>query len=204
MAGAANKLKIVVLLGSVREGRMGLRVAKFVQSQLMPKYDITLLDPEELDIPLPKKPLFYYEDRSEAPQVLLDTEAKLAEADAFLVVSAEYNHSIPPALTNLMDHFAPVMLPNSAYAYKPSGIVCYSRSIFGGMRAAMQLRVFLSALGTFSVNEIFSIPQVEKAIDEDGKPLNEHMVKGLSQVMTQLDWTARALKNHKEKFGLPQ
>lgn len=43
------------------------------------------------------------------------------DADAIIVVSAEYNHSIPPALSNLMDHF-----PGSSFALKPSGIMCYS------------------------------------------------------------------------------
>jgi len=57
----------------------------------------------------------------QAPDWLAAVNNKLKEADAVVVVSAEYNHSIPPALSNMLDHFPP-----ASYAFKPSGIVCYS------------------------------------------------------------------------------
>ncbi|KAL8591785.1 hypothetical protein ACOMHN_032327 [Nucella lapillus] len=200
---AAGGLKMAVLLGSVREGRLGLRVAKFVLDQLKTKYNVkaTLLDPEELDLPLMKKALHHYkpEERSQVPKQLLRCEEVLKEADAFIVLCAEYNHSIPPALSNMMDHFGP-----SLYSYKPSGIVCYSAGIYGGMRAAMQLRAFLSELGTLSVSNIFGIPEVYKALDQDGKPLSDHMEKGLSRMMTQLEWHAHAMKNHRDSVGIPK
>jgi len=50
--------------------------------------------------------------------------------------------------------------------------------IYGGMRAAMQLRAMTGELGCISVSNIFGIPEVHKAIDEDGKPLNSHMASG--------------------------
>nr|KAG5698912.1 hypothetical protein BaRGS_006806 [Batillaria attramentaria] len=99
----------------------------------------------------------------------------------------------------MMDHF-----PGSSYSYKPAGIVCYSPGIYGGMRAAMQLRAFLGELGTLSVSNIFGIPEVHKSIDENGKPLNDHMVSGLNRMITQLDWHANAMKNHRDKFGVPK
>lgn len=72
-------------------------------------------------LPLLKKPLFHYEDPVKAPQALIEADKRLKAADAFVVVSAEYNHCIPPALTNLMSHFG-----SKSYSYKPSGIVTYS------------------------------------------------------------------------------
>ena len=99
--------KVIIILQS-------LLVLYFFSFSLSP-------DPQELDLPLLKKPLHHYKDRTQAPKVLLDCEAKLKEADAFIVVTAEYNHSIPPALSNLLDHFG-----SSNYSYKPSGIICYS------------------------------------------------------------------------------
>ena len=76
--------------------------------------------------------------------------------------------------------------------------------IYGGMRCAMQLRAMTGELGCISVSNIFGIPQVNKAIDEDGKPLDDHMAKGLANLMKQLDWNAKAMKYMREKEGIPQ
>lgn len=75
---------------------------------------------------------------------------------------------------------------------------------YGGMRAAMQLRCFLSELGTLSVSNIFGIPEVHKALDENGKPLNDHMVSGAERLIAQLDWMSWAMKNHRDKNGVPK
>jgi NAD(P)H-dependent FMN reductase len=62
--------------------------------------------------------------------------ARIAEilkaADGFVIVSAEYNHSIPAALKNILDYF------QSEYLYKPSAIVTYSAGPFGGVRASIK------------------------------------------------------------------
>ena len=78
-------------------------------------------DPLEMQIPMLAKPLHHYRDRAEAPDWLRNADHKLFEADAVVVVSAEYNHSIPPALSSLLGHF-----PGSSFSFKPSGIVCHS------------------------------------------------------------------------------
>jgi len=79
-------------------------------------------DPVATAFPILKKsmPQMQYEG-VEAPDWLDSLNSRLKSADAVMVVSAEYNHSIPPALSNMLDHFPP-----ASYAYKPSGIVCYS------------------------------------------------------------------------------
>uniref|UniRef100_A0A0B7BN34 NADPH-dependent FMN reductase-like domain-containing protein n=2 Tax=Arion vulgaris TaxID=1028688 RepID=A0A0B7BN34_9EUPU len=199
MAGS-HKLRVVLFLGSTREGRFGLRVAKFMEKQLQLKnYHVDLFDPVVLKFPLLEKPIYHYQDKTQVPQWMLDCEEKVKQADAFVVVSAEYNHSIPPALSNMLDHFGAGL-----FECKPSGIVTYSYGIYGGVRAGVQLRSFLSELGALSVSNMFGIPEVHKALDENGKPLNDHMVKGAEKLIGQLDWMAKAMKNHKDKFGLPK
>jgi len=178
---------------------MGLRVAKFIVAQLEEaQHNVTLFDPQEMPAPLLQKPLHHYKDYKEAPKWLVEADLKLRAADAVVVVSAEYNHSIPPALSNLMDHF-----PLSSYAYKPSAIVCYSMGPFGGMRAAMSLRCMLGELGCISVSNIFGIPVVQNAIDPDGKPTNEYMVPGAKRLIAQLDWHAHAMATHRATAGVP-
>lgn len=196
---AEKALKTIVFLGSVREGRFGLRVAKFVKKQLEEaNHKVEIFDPAEMQFPILTKAIHHYSNNTAPPAWMVEANKKLLEADAVVVVSAEYNHAIPPALSNMMDHF-----PGSSYAFKPSGIVCYSMGPFGGMRAAMQLRCFLGELGCLSVSNIFGIPHVNKALDEDGQPTNEHMVPGAKRLIAQLDWHAHAMRNHRQKHGIP-
>ncbi|XP_071113671.1 quinone reductase-like [Haliotis cracherodii] len=199
MATTTQKLKVVLFLGSCREGRLGLRVARFMKNALeKSNHEVSVFDPVEMKFPLLERAFYHYKDKSEAPKWMCEAETKVREADAYVVVSAEYNHSIPPALSNMMDHFG-----GSCYSYKPSGIVCYSPGIYGGMRSAMQLRAFLGELGCLSVSNIFGIPEVHKSLDEEGIPQNDHMMKGANRLIAQLDWNAHAMRNHREAVGIP-
>ncbi|XP_014680187.1 PREDICTED: uncharacterized protein LOC106820158 [Priapulus caudatus] len=78
-------------------------------------------DPLEMKFPLLFKPLHFYRDKSEVPEWLRRANQQILDADCYVIVSAEYNHSIPPALSNMIDHF-----PGSSFSWKPAGIVCYS------------------------------------------------------------------------------
>ena len=68
-----------------------------------------------------KQALFMYQDPSKIPAFLQDAQKKVAAADGFIFVSAEYYNSIPPALSSMVDHFAPW-----DYLFKPSAIITYS------------------------------------------------------------------------------
>ena len=98
-------LNLIVLLGSVRSDRKGLRVARYVERQFTDRgHAVTLVDPQELQLPLLDR-MYQEYPKGSAPEVLERLASLYRAADAFVVVSAEYNHSIPPALSNLLDHF---------------------------------------------------------------------------------------------------
>ena len=127
-------LKIVVLVGSVRSDRRGIKAARFVERTLAARgHEVTLVDPVVLQLPLLDRMYKEY-PKGQAPEPLEALAVLYRAADAFVVVSGEYNHSIPPALSNLLDYFI------EEYLWRPSAIVCYSAGAFGGVRAAMQLR----------------------------------------------------------------
>ena len=165
-------------------------------------HDVCLLDPEVLDLPLLKKPLHFYQKRSDAPKVLQDTVKHIEAADAFLVITAEYNHSMPPALTNMMDHF-----PIPAYRWRPTGIVSYSAGGFAGVRAAMQVRCFMGELGSPTVGTLFPIPQIQKVLAEDGSLVDgenkERLNKNADKLITELTWYTEAIKKQRDSVGHP-
>src|ERR671927_444540 len=68
-----------------------------------------------------------------------------------------------PGLKNLLDHFL------EEYFWRPSAIVCYSAGAYGGVRAAMQLRMTLAELGMPSIPSLFPVPQVQDAFDASGR-----------------------------------
>ncbi len=94
-----------VILGSVRSDRQGRRAARFLVRSLEARgHEAPLVDPAELKLPLLDRMYKEY-PKGKAPEALERLAALYGRADAFVVVSAEYNHSIPPALSNTLDHF---------------------------------------------------------------------------------------------------
>ncbi len=181
-------LNIVVLLGSVRSDRKGLRVARYVERQFNERgHCVTLVDPQALQLPLLDRMYKEY-PKGSAPAELERLATLYRAADAFVIVSAEYNHSIPPALSNLLDHFL------EEYFWRPSAIVCYSAGAFGGVRAAMQLRAMLCELGMPSISSLFPVPRVEQAFSEAGDPSDSGADGRFARFAGELEWYAEALR----------
>jgi NAD(P)H-dependent FMN reductase len=181
-------LNIVVFYGSVRSARQGIKAARFIVSQCRERrHEVTLIDPLEYPLPLLDKMYKEYAP-NEAPEVLQSLARIIIPADAYIVVSGEYNHTVPPALSNLMDHFL------EEYFWKPSAIVCYSAGPFGGVRAAMTLRAMLAEMGMASIPSILPIPAVQDAFEDDGAPLDANYPRRATRFLTELEWYANAMQ----------
>ena len=154
-------LHIAILYGSVREARAGIRVVR------RRGHMTAVIDAAEQRLPLLDRMYKEYECGS-APIVLEAIGELYRKIDAFVIVSGEYNHGIPPALKNLLDHFL------EEYFFRPSAIVCYSAGQFGGVRAAMQLRMTLAELGMSSIPSLLPIPRVQDAFTPAGDPTDPH------------------------------
>ncbi|MDJ0949696.1 MAG: NADPH-dependent FMN reductase [Alphaproteobacteria bacterium] len=180
-------LNVTILYGSVRSGRQGIRAARFIDRQFQARGHRTDFV-DTLDYRLPLLDRMYKEYDGDAPEVLERLAEIYRASDGFVVVSGEYNHGIPPALKNLLDHFL------EEYFCRPSGIVCYSAGRFGGVRAAMQLRMTLAELGTPSIPTIFPVPNVQDAFAEDGTPTDPASERHVKGFLDEFEWYAGALK----------
>ena len=191
-----DKMVVPILLGSVRRDRQCERVARYIDAALTLRgHEPVLVDPLELQLPLLDR-MYKEHPPGEAPATLERLAALYRRADGFLVVSAEYNNGIPPALKNLLDHFL------EEYFWRPSGIVCYSQGQFGGVRAAMQLRMVLAELGMSSVPTILPIPRVQEALDEMGAAKTDKLAKPTARFLDEFAWHAAALKRQRAE-GVP-
>ena len=189
-------LLLPVILGSVRSDRKGLRAARFIIRRLEEQgYEAPLVDPLELKLPLLDRMYKEY-PKGEAPESLERLAELYRRADGFVIVSAEYNQSIPPALSNTLDHFL------EEYFWRPSAIVCYSAGRYGGVRAAVQLRTMLGELGMSSIPSYLAIPEIGKTLDEEGHPQQPWLDKSAKRFISELVWYAQALRRQREE-GLP-
>lgn len=165
---------------------MGTRAAELVIRELKDRgHDVHLVDPLELRLPILDR-MYKEHPAGEAPEKLERLAQLYRSVDGFLVVSAEYNHGIPPALKNLLDHFL------EEYFWRPSGIVCYSAGGFGGVRAAMQLRMTLAELGMPTIPSIFPIPRIGETIAGDGAA-PEIVTRSMNRFLDEFLWYAGAL-----------
>jgi NAD(P)H-dependent FMN reductase len=113
-----SELVIPVIYGSVRSERQGIKAARFVVRELQRRgMRAVLVDPLEKQLPLLDRMYKEY-PKGEAPAVMEELAELFHSADAFAIVSGEYNNGIPPALKNLLDHFL------EEYVWRPAGIGC--------------------------------------------------------------------------------
>lgn len=184
-------LDIVILYGSVRSDRQGIKAARFIENKLKERgHEVHLVDPKVYDLPLLDK---MYKELKDPPAKMQELAALYKKTDAFVIVTGEYNHSIPPALKNLIDHYM------EEYFFKPSAIVSYSAGGFGGVRAAMALRVILPEVGMSSIPSMFPISKVQDSFDDSGKDLEGRYDKTIGKFFDELEWYANALKAQRNK-----
>ncbi|MFS8201918.1 NADPH-dependent FMN reductase [Streptomyces sp. CWNU-52B] len=175
-------LRLVVLTGSTREGRFGPVAADWFLRFAARRDDLEL-DPLDLaDHRLP-------EVASTAPHPeAAEVTARLAAADAFVVVTPEYNHSFPGPLKNAIDlHFA-------QWQAKPVGFVSYG-GLGGGLRAVEQLRLVFAELHAVTVRDTVSFHRTTENFAEDGSLLRPEIPEGAAKAMLdQLTWWGRTLR----------
>jgi NAD(P)H-dependent FMN reductase len=180
-------LNTVVLLGSVRADRQGIKAAQFIIRQLETRgHRAALVDPLVKRLPLLDRMYKEYEP-GRAPSVLEELAGLYRRADGFVIVTGEYNQSVPPALKNLLDHFL------EEYFWRPSAILSYSAGRFGGVRAAVALRTILPELGMPSLPSTLAIPNIASSLSSDGMANEDWIERAAARFLAEFEWYAGAL-----------
>ncbi|MEV0252216.1 NAD(P)H-dependent oxidoreductase [Nocardia sp. NPDC050712] len=128
------------------------------------------------------------------PENLVDTpeveafRARLAGADAFVVVTSEYNHGYPAALKTAFDS------AKHEWRAKPIGFVSYG-GLSGGLRAVEQLRQVVAELHMVSIRETASFHQAKKQFDKAGNTQDGAAIDAAERLLTQLAWWATTLRS---------
>jgi NAD(P)H-dependent FMN reductase len=180
---ADTPLRLAIIVGSNREGRFGPTVADWFLRTVWTRQDLAVdvIDLAELDLHTVLGRLHDVEGAK--------ATAVLDAADAFVVITPEYNHSYPASLKSFID------LHSTEWQAKPVGFVSYG-GMAGGLRAVEHLRQVFAELHTVTVRHTVSLHNPWGDFDADGNHLNPQNAETAAKSMIdQLSWWAHALRD---------
>jgi NAD(P)H-dependent FMN reductase len=197
MTHATSKLAIII--GSVREGRFGPVVATWVAEQARGHggFDLEIVDLADFEIPLslPAASPKYAGDSYPRPQAVQALTSKLETAEAFIIVTPEYNHSYPASLKAAIDwHF-------TQWVAKPVAFVSYGGAA-GGRHAALHLENVLTELHAVTIRDGLAFPNYFLAW-HDGQPDDPNAADYAKTLLDQLAWWATTLHNARAAAPYP-
>jgi NAD(P)H-dependent FMN reductase len=196
-------VSLKIIIGSTRAGRSADLVWPWVAARAAAHkaFETEVLDLRDWELP------FF----DESPQTVGDPadprysaaavrqwNAKLAEGDAYLVITPEYNHSLPGVLKNAID----CVYRSFAFRNKPLGFVSYSAGIVGGARAIGHLADIAFEAEMVPMRNSVIIPQVARAFD-DGRPVSKVTDSCLGILLDDLAWWAELLAKARSEGQLP-
>lgn len=176
-------MNIEIVSGSARQQSITLRAAKHLQAHLgeiAPQHTTGLMDLKEYPISFIDR---VYSTPSQAPVEIQPLAERMFAADAFIVVSPEYNGTMAPSLSNWFNHF-PKQL------HKAFGIVTGSNGALGGIRAAMDLQHFSLALFGVPSAQMLVIGEVDKKFDPSGQLLEPSFQSRIDNFVAEFLWLA--------------
>jgi len=159
--------RILVLYGSYRSDRMGIRLANFVVGGFRARgEDIELIDAKAVGLPMLDRMYKEYKP-GEAPAALEELAGKIRGTDGFVFITGEYNWGVQPGLKNLTDHFL------EEWFWRPAAIASYSAGRFSGARAALAWHGMLSEMGMVVTSSTIGVGPIAQSLSAESKPIDE-------------------------------
>lgn len=178
-------LRILVIVGSVREGRFGPVPAHWIARHASGRSGIEV---DMADLAVGPLPPGLGEGPEGPPTPVVELGAKISAADAVIVVTPVYNRGYPASVKNAIDWFY------DEWAATPIGFVSYGGRT-GGVEAVEQLRTVFVELNTMTIRKVLSFPDFWQAFTEDGQPKDPlRSAAAADEFLDQLAWWARALR----------
>ncbi|HWL22126.1 MAG TPA: NADPH-dependent FMN reductase [Bradyrhizobium sp.] len=192
--------RILVLYGSYRSDRMGIRLAQFVVEGFRARGDdVELIDAKAVGLPMLDR--MYKEHRKgEAPEALEKLAGQIREADGFVFITGEYNWGVQPGLKNLTDHFL------EEWFWRPAAIASYSAGRFAGARAATAWHGTLSEMGMVVVSSTIAAGPIGQTLSADGKPVGEGgkaLAQAFPRFADDLTWWVEAARAQRARKPPP-
>ena len=183
--------RILVLYGSYRSDRMGIRLARFVIAGLRPRgLDVELIDAKAVGLPMLDRMYKEYK-KGEAPPALEKLAGQIRAADGFVFITGEYNWGVQPGLKNLTDHFL------EEWFWRPAAIASYSAGRFAGARSATAWHGTLSEMGMVVVSSTIGVGPIAQTLSAESEPIGEGgkaLERSFPRFADDLNWWIEATK----------
>lgn len=193
-------LRVLVIYGSYRSDRMGIRLANFLVKELSQRsMDVELIDAQAVGLPMLDRMYKEY-PKGSAPKAMEDLAQKILAADAFVFVTGEYNWGPQPGLKNLTDHFL------EEWFWRPAAIASYSATRIGGARSNVIWHGILSEMGMVVISSSIIVDRTHATLDENAEPIGEggeHLKKATPRFIDDLLWWTQAAKAQRAKTPPP-
>ena len=182
-------MRIEIISGSPRAKTVTFRLALFIQKTLKARtaHEVGIIDLREHNLPLIES-VFTSVDTT--PEKYKPLARRMFAADAFILVTPEYNGSYTPAMKNLLDHFP-------KQSRKVFGIATATLGALGGMRAAISLQQLIFALYGIGSPYMLLTPAVDKKFDEDGNLLDTTFQKNVDVFVNEFLWLGEKVAEEK-------
>jgi len=191
---------ILVLYGSYRADRMGIRLADYLVARLNARGSAAeLIDAKAVGLPMLDRMYKEY-PRGTAPPALETLAGKIKAADAFLFVTGEYNWGVQPGLKNLTDHFL------EEWFWRPAAIASYSAGRIAGARSNMAWHLTLSEMGMVVISSTLMVGPIAEALDERGQPQGDAgkiLDRAFDRFADDLAWWTEAAQAQRAKRKPP-
>src|SRR3954462_10512810 len=192
--------RILVLYGSYRSDRMGIRLAQYLVDGFAARGDdVELIDAKAIGLPMLDR-MYKEHPKGGAPDVLEKLAEKIRTADGFVFVTGEYNWGLQPGLKNLTDHFL------EEWFWRPAAIASYSAGRFAGARAALAWHGTLSEMGMVVISSSLAVGPIAQTLSETGEPIGEvgkALTRAFPRFADDLAWWIEAANALRGKRGVP-
>jgi len=178
-------MNIEIISGSPRKDSASHRVALFLKKHLTATtaHTVDIIDVRDWNLPLLQQ---VFNSVEKTPDQFKPLAERMFAAEAFILVTPEYNGSYSPALQNLLDHFP-------KQSHKAFGIVTASPGAMGGMRSSQQLLLLIPALFGIASPHMLITPMVDKKFDAEGNLTDTGFQKAIDQFVNEFLWLAETI-----------
>lgn len=173
-------MRVLGIAGSLRRDSHNARLLRAAAEAVAGDVELTIFDGLR-DVP----PYDQDDDVEPAPEAVAHLRQAIAEADAILIATPEYNHSIPGQLKNALD-WASRPYPGSALSSKPAAVIGSSVGSFGAIWAQAELRKVLGATGARVLPAELAVARSAERFDADGELVDERLRERLRELVMAL------------------